>query len=305
MHDEELAARGVRRHRARHGQHAAAVLQLVFEAVGGELASDGVARSADALSLRVAALDHKAGDDAVKDHAVIKAFFAQGDEVVDRIRRDLGVELRLHDLAVFHFDGDDRIAHRFTIPFVLFVCAFHCALDVALRLPLGLAVALVVQLLALAQPQLDLHAAVLEIHPQRDQRHAVLHDARVETHDLALVHQEAPRPHRVAVEDVAVLIRGDVHAAHEQLAVLDGAEGILQIHTAGADGLDLRPAQLDPGFKTLEHEVFMKSLAVGADLLHAHELGSHRLTSLQQNTTTGRGKIKAYFMNSSPYVTST
>ena len=113
VHDEELASGAVRRHSARHGEHAAVVLQVIFEAVAGKLALDGVARTAGADAVRVAALDHKAGDDAVEDDAVIKALLDEGDEVVDGVRRDLRIELRLDDAAVFHFDGNYGIHSGF------------------------------------------------------------------------------------------------------------------------------------------------------------------------------------------------
>ena len=109
MHDEELAAGAVGHHGARHTQDAALVLQLVFEAVAGELALDGIARAAHAGALGVAALDHEAGDDAVEDHAVIKALFDQGDEVVDGVGGDLRIELGADDAAVIHLNGDDGV----------------------------------------------------------------------------------------------------------------------------------------------------------------------------------------------------
>ena len=111
MHDEKLASGGVGVHGAGHGQHASGVLQLVEEAVGGEFASDAVAGAAGAGALGVAALDHKAGDDPVEDHAVVKALVNQGDKVVDGVGGHFGVELRLDDVAVFHFNGNDRVAH--------------------------------------------------------------------------------------------------------------------------------------------------------------------------------------------------
>ena len=112
VHDEKLAAGGVRIHGAGHGQHAAGVLEVVFEAVARELTLDAVARAAHAGAGRVAALDHEAGDDAVEDHAVIKALFDQTDKVTHGVRRDLRVELGADDAAVFHFNGDNRIAHQ-------------------------------------------------------------------------------------------------------------------------------------------------------------------------------------------------
>jgi hypothetical protein len=81
------------------------------------------------------------------------------------------------------------------------------------------------------------------------------------------VHQQALGAHRIPIENVAVFIGADMHAAGEELPVLDGAEGILEIHLTGADGFDLGPEKLDPGFKALKHKVFMKSLAILRDLL--------------------------------------
>ena len=111
VHDEKLTAGGVRRHRARHGENAAAVLQIVLEAVRGKLTPDAVAGPADAGTLRVAALNHKTGNDAVKNHAVIKALFHERDKVVHRVRCNIGIKLGLDDIAVFHFDGYNRICH--------------------------------------------------------------------------------------------------------------------------------------------------------------------------------------------------
>ena len=59
----------------------------------------------------VAALNHEAGDDAVEDHAVIKAFLHETDEVFDGLRRNVRIQLGADDAAVFHFDGDNRVAH--------------------------------------------------------------------------------------------------------------------------------------------------------------------------------------------------
>ena len=136
-----------------------------------------------------------------------------------------------------------------------------------LRTAVGGAVALVMELLALAQAQLHLDAAVLEIQRQGDQRDAVLHDAGLEFQYFPLVHQQALGAHGVTVKDVAVLVGADVHAAGEKLTVFDGAEGVLEVYLPGADRLDLGPEKLDPGLKALEHEIFMKRLAVGCDLL--------------------------------------
>ena len=72
MHDEKLAAGGVGRHGTSHAQDTSGMLEVVFHAVHCKLALDAVARAADADTLRVAALDHEASDDAVEDNAVIE-----------------------------------------------------------------------------------------------------------------------------------------------------------------------------------------------------------------------------------------
>ena len=112
VHDEELAARGIGSHGACHGEHAAAVEQGIVKAVCLELAADAVAGAAGADALGVAALDHKAGDDAVENKPVIEAALYKGDEVVDGVGSDLGIKLSLHDCTVFHFKGDYGIAHE-------------------------------------------------------------------------------------------------------------------------------------------------------------------------------------------------
>ena len=72
VHDEKLAAGGVGCHGTGHGQNASGVLEVVLHTVHSELTLDAVARAADADTLRVAALDHEASDDAVEDNAVIE-----------------------------------------------------------------------------------------------------------------------------------------------------------------------------------------------------------------------------------------
>ncbi|MPN63595.1 hypothetical protein SDC9_211359 [bioreactor metagenome] len=109
MHDEELAARRVGHHAARHRQHAARVLERVGKAVLAELARDRVARSAHAGAGRVAALDHEAGNHAVEDQPVVKALLDQVHEVGDRIGRDFGEQLGLNHIAVVHFDGHNGV----------------------------------------------------------------------------------------------------------------------------------------------------------------------------------------------------
>ena len=108
-HDEKLAAGGVGIIGPGQGENALVVLEVVVEAVGGELAGDLVARATGAGAVGVAALDHEAGDAAVEDEPVVKTGLDQRDEVVDGVGGDLGIELGGHLGAVFHLEGDDGI----------------------------------------------------------------------------------------------------------------------------------------------------------------------------------------------------
>ena len=87
------------------------MLQVIGEAVLSEFPLDLPAGAAHAAAVRAPALDHEARDDPVEDQAVIKSLLDQVDEVVHGVGRDLGVELRLDNAAIFHFNGDDGIAH--------------------------------------------------------------------------------------------------------------------------------------------------------------------------------------------------
>ena len=84
-------------------------MEVVLDAVAGELTLDGVARAAHTGALGAAALDHKARDDPVEDQPVVKAALDQRDKIVYRVGGDLGIELGLDQPAIFHFDGNDRI----------------------------------------------------------------------------------------------------------------------------------------------------------------------------------------------------
>ena len=265
MHDEELAAGRVHSLGPGHAENAPGVAQVVGHAVGGELALDAVAGAAHAGAVGAAALDHEAIDAAVENQPVIEAGVGQGDEIPHRLRCNIGIQLGGDFLAVLHFDGYNGIAHGYApfLPVFLADGPLHFALGVAL----GDGVPLVIGLFALAQAQLHLHTAVLEIQAQGDQGIAVLLLQIVELADLPLVHQQPLGPVRVLVEDVALLIGGDVHAVGVDLAVLGHAVGILQVHPALPDGLDLRSGQLDARLVSVLHEIVVVGLAVlGRDL---------------------------------------
>ena len=114
MHDEELAARAVvRAALSCPGDNAAGVLQLVIKAVCRKFALDAVAGAAGAVAIGVAALDHKAGDDAVEGEAVVEALTGEVAEIANALGREIGVELKLDNSAVLHGDGCVDLVHKF------------------------------------------------------------------------------------------------------------------------------------------------------------------------------------------------
>ena len=155
------------------------------------------------------------------------------------------------------------------------------------------------QLFALAQPKLDLHAAVLKIQREWDERNAVLHDTGVELDYLALVHQKPARTDGVFIENVAVLIGTYVHPAHEQLSVLYRTKGILKIHVTCTDGLDLGSGKLYARFKPLQHEVLVECFAVAGYFLHAELFRGHssHILSGRAYYSTATVKIKEKYVN--------
>ena len=140
--------------------------------------------------------------------------------------------------------------------------ALHCAVNITLGVPFGHSVPLIIVLFALAQTDLDFYTGILEIHAQGYQGIPVLLDIRLQTVDLPLVHQQAAGPHRVPVEDVAVLVGTDMHSVEIHLAVFGDAVGILQIKRKGPDGFELRTVKLKPRLIAVLDEIVMVCLTV-------------------------------------------
>ena len=78
--------------------------RILREPVVPEFAFDLISGPAGAPAQRAAALDHEAGDDPVKDQAVVKALADQIFEVFHRVRRVFRQQLQFDPAAVFHFD---------------------------------------------------------------------------------------------------------------------------------------------------------------------------------------------------------
>ena len=71
------------------------------------------------------------------------------------------------------------------------------------------------------------HTGAFEIQGQRNQRIFPLLYQTEQAVDLRFVHQKLTLPQRIAVKDVAMLIRADMHLFDNQLAILDAAPAIL------------------------------------------------------------------------------
>ena len=156
---------------------------------------------------------------------------------------------------------------------------FHRAVDLTARVLVCGVLPLVIQLFALAEGDLDLHAGILQIDGNRNNRVAVELDLLEQAHDLALMHQQAARAHRVFVEDVALLIGADVHLTQPELTVLDLTPCVLEVQRAETNGLDLRAEQLDAGLEAFLNKIFVKRLLVFRNDLDA--LAFHSLTTCQ------------------------
>ena len=137
--------------------------------------------------------------------------------------------------------------------------------DGALGVPLGGVGPLVVELFALAQAQLQLDPPVLEVEGQGNQGVALQFALLVQAANLALVGQEPPLPGGVGVEDVAVVVGGDVHPLDDQLAAVDVHPAVFQIDAAGPQAFHLGALQLDAGLQRFHHKVFVARFPVGGN----------------------------------------
>ena len=78
--------------------------QVIFHAVGGKFALDGILRAAGAVAVGVAALHHEPGDDAVEGQAVVKPIIGQIHEVLDGDGGDVAVQLHGDGAVVLNVD---------------------------------------------------------------------------------------------------------------------------------------------------------------------------------------------------------
>ena len=91
----------------------------ILYAVGSKLALDGFFGAARTVAKGIAALDHKAGDDAVEGKTIIKAVIDKLQEVFDGDGSGLRIQLHGDGAVIFNLNCDNRV-----IFFGLFFCFY-------------------------------------------------------------------------------------------------------------------------------------------------------------------------------------
>ena len=74
----------------------------IHKAVGGELAFNRLTRSAGAVAVGIAALNHETFHNAVKCQTVIKSVVRQRDKIINRFRRGVAVQRDFNYAVIFH-----------------------------------------------------------------------------------------------------------------------------------------------------------------------------------------------------------
>ena len=67
------------------------MLQIISHTIHGEFTLNAVAWTAHTCTLRITALNHKTGNNSVKNQAIIKAFLNEGNKVIHCIRSNFRV----------------------------------------------------------------------------------------------------------------------------------------------------------------------------------------------------------------------
>lgn len=149
---------------------------------------------------------------------------------------------------------------------LLLISRFHCAVDIAVCRFDGRILALVVKLFALAESDLYLYPAVLEVQRQGNQCEPLRFQQTEQLHDFALVHQQFPDAPRITVKEISFFIRGNVHVTEKQLPAVDRTPAVFEVDISASDGFDFGSYQLDSGFIGFEHKIIMPGFPVFGNL---------------------------------------
>ena len=104
-------------HGTSHRKNTLGMLEVIGEAVLGKFALDMIAGAAGTGAVRTAALQHKAPDDPMEGQTIVKALLDEADKVVDSVGRYGRIQFCLHNAAVLHGDGNNRILCHNISPF--------------------------------------------------------------------------------------------------------------------------------------------------------------------------------------------
>lgn len=139
----------------------------------------------------------------------------------------------------------------------------HDAFFLALPVFFACRIALVEQLLAAAQREVQLDAAVLVVQVQRHQGVAALFDLADQLADFLGLEQQLARAHGIGMDVGGRRGQGaDVHAQQVQFAIAHDDVAFLELHAAIADRLDFPALQDQAGLVAVFDEIVVRGLAV-------------------------------------------
>lgn len=140
--------------------------------------------------------------------------------------------------------------------------------------------ALIIELFALRYGELQLHLTVLQVQLGRDEAIAIGLRERAELTNLALVKKKLSFAKRIAIEDIALFIRADMHADDENFSVLDLGIGVLNIDFSHTNTLHLGPYKSDTALISIFDEVFMPCLSIFTEELDSR---LYRHSAMERN----------------------
>src|SRR6185503_5781343 len=111
-----------------------------------------------------------------------------------------------------------------------------------------------------------LHAAVLEVHAQRDEREALLRHLASHLLDFVAMQQELALAFFVVAVVAGVTVRADVDVAQPDFALVDARIAVAQVDAPLTDRLHLGTEQRHAGFPLVEDVVVVQCLAVVGDV---------------------------------------
>lgn len=76
--------------------------------------------------------------------------------------------------------------------------------------------------------------------------------------NLAFVQQKLFLAHGIGIEDVALLIRADVHAADQHFAVFDDGKTLFEVHPSLTHAFDFCALEFHAAFQPLLDEVIVE-----------------------------------------------